>query len=99
LYLAANDITGGISTEIGQLSNIQRLGLSKNPLGGSIPTEIGQLILMLELELSKTELVGTIPSQIGNCIRIEGEKLYRFQRAAVIVLFLISNILCCTPDE
>jgi Leucine-rich repeat (LRR) protein len=99
LYLAVNDITGGISTEIGRLSNIQRLSLSKNSLGSSIPTEIGQLTRRLELHLSSTELVGTIPSQIGNCTRLGGEKLYRCQRAAVIVLFLVSNILCCTPDE
>lgn len=73
LFLPLNNISGGIGTDIGQLSNIQRLGLTKNTLGGPIPTEIGLLTRMIELQLSNTELSGTIPSEIGNCERLGGK--------------------------
>jgi Leucine-rich repeat (LRR) protein len=66
-----NSIKGTISTEIGNLTNLQYLGLANNQLTGNIPTEIGNLTNLQYLSLNQNQLTGSIPTQIGNLPNLE----------------------------
>ena len=62
--------TGSIPSEIGQLTGLTYLVLSRNALLGTIPTQIGLLTsltyyCLTNLDLSTNALTGSIPSQIG----------------------------------
>ena len=58
-------ITGTIPTQIGNLTALTRLDLSKNRLTGSIPTQIGNLANLTWLDLSRNGFTGGIPTQLG----------------------------------
>jgi len=61
-----NNLRGTISPELGKLTNLVELQLSRNQLTGSIPPEIGNLSNLQGLRLSRNELTGSIPSEIGD---------------------------------
>jgi len=65
-----NDLKGTISPELGNLTNLVSLQLSRNQLTGSIPPEIGNLSNLQGLYLSRNELTGSIPSQIGDLLHL-----------------------------
>lgn len=65
LILPANNLSGFIPTEIGNLTDLSILNLGNNQLDGSIPTQIGQLGRLMELDLSRNVLDGPIPSETG----------------------------------
>lgn len=62
----ANGLNGNIPPEIGNLSQLTELRLSRNPIGGNIPPEIGNLTNLTVLNLYKTQLNGSIPPELGN---------------------------------
>ena len=66
LDLDGNQLTGEIPSEIGNLTNLERLYLYGNQLTGEIPPEIGNLTNLQILLLSSNQLTGEIPSEIGN---------------------------------
>ena len=66
LKLDANNLTGGIPPELGDLARLQRLDLKYNNLTGSIPPELGNLGRLLDLNLSHNRLSGSIPPELGN---------------------------------
>ncbi|KAL9458642.1 hypothetical protein AB3S75_007497 [Citrus x aurantiifolia] len=73
-------LSGRIPSEIGALSKLQVLDLSRNRLTGTIPSEIGTLRNLLELDLSNNILNGSIPLEFGNLkdlddLRLQGNKL------------------------
>ena len=72
LSLWDNQLSGTIPTEIGSLTNLRYLGLSRNQLTGAIPAEIGNLTNLVELSLWDNQLSGTIPTEIGNLAKLEG---------------------------
>ena len=59
-------ISGGIPTEIGELTFLASFSATSCGLDGSIPTEMGNLIMMDRLWLYQNKLTGTIPSEMGN---------------------------------
>ena len=61
-----NKLSGKIPPEIGYLTTLDSLNLSRNRLKGSIPKEIGNLHI-LHLYLSNNKLAGSIPKEIFNC--------------------------------
>ncbi len=71
LRLGNNQLTGSIPTELGNLSNLERLHLGLNQLTGSIPTELGNLSNLERLHLGLNQLTGTIPNQLGNLSNLE----------------------------
>ena len=66
LKLDANNLTGEIPPELGDLARLQRLDLKYNNLTGSIPPELGNLGRLLDLNLSHNRLSGSIPPELGN---------------------------------
>ena len=65
LNLAENQLTGGIPTELGGLSNLTELSLRDNQLTGEIPPELGRLSRLTNLYLSHNQLTGGIPTELG----------------------------------
>ncbi|XP_042987424.1 receptor-like protein 13 isoform X3 [Carya illinoinensis] len=64
LDLSCNKLTGGIPTELGQLSSIHSLNLSHNQLRGLIPEKFSGLASIESLDLSHNSLSGEIPSTL-----------------------------------
>jgi Leucine-rich repeat (LRR) protein len=72
LQLVENQLTGGISSEIGLLTALQVLHLDFNQLTGTLPTEIGKCVALEKVVLSYNELSGTIPSDsLGKLVHLE----------------------------
>lgn len=73
LVLNGNNLKGRIAPEIGDLSALEALNLSRNRrpgpssigLTGSIPAEIGNLSNLSDLNLSFNELRGRMPAELG----------------------------------
>jgi Leucine-rich repeat (LRR) protein len=65
LDLSYNGVTGEISPEIGNLTNLTSLILKENQLYGGIPPEIGNLTSLTDLDLGGNLLTGEIPSEIS----------------------------------
>ena len=59
-------LTGTIPPELGGLSNLQRLTLSRNELTGTIPAKLGNLAELTTLQLHGNRLTGGIPPELGN---------------------------------
>ena len=66
LDLSSNQLTGEIPSEIGNLTNLDRLRLQFNQLTGEIPSEIGNLTNLTDLTLSDNQFTGVIPEEICN---------------------------------
>ena len=75
--LPANNLSGPIPAEIGQLRSLINLLLPQNQLTGSIPTELRQLTALFSLELNANRLSGTIPAEIGEVTRLSRLNLAR----------------------
>ena len=63
LELEDFDLTGAVPAEIGQLTSMVKLSLTKNQLT-SLPAEIGQLTSLRELALDNNRLT-SVPAEIG----------------------------------
>ena len=66
LHLGNNGFIGSIPPEIGNLINLNYLGLYLNQFTGSIPPEIGNLTNLTWLDLGNNEFTGSIPPEIVN---------------------------------
>ena len=62
----ANQLTGNIPPELGNLENLQRIGLVTNHLTGVIPPELGNLENLQYLYLHHNQLIGPIPVELMN---------------------------------
>ena len=81
------ELTGTISQEIFNLTNLTDLNLSYNQLSGSIPPEIGNLTNLTRLNLRYNQLNGEIPESICD-LNIEWSSSWSFN---------ISNNQLCPP--
>ncbi|XP_077217600.1 LRR receptor-like serine/threonine-protein kinase EFR isoform X1 [Tasmannia lanceolata] len=70
LSMGENQIVGNIPSEIGNLFNLQALGLEFNYITGTIPDSIGKLWRLQQFNLSSNMLSGQIPSSIGNITQL-----------------------------
>jgi len=77
LYLVSNELTGPISSELGNLRGLQSLDLAGNQLTGVIPSELGNLSDLQYLDLFDNQLTGTIPSELGNLTNLTYLRLAR----------------------
>ena len=71
LALSENMLSGEIPSELGNLTNLDRLNLSFNMLSGSIPSELGNLTNLTRLNLSQNRFSGEIPPELGNLTNLE----------------------------
>lgn len=65
LLLSANQITGDIPLDIGNLAKLERLDLHNNQISSEIPISIGSLSSLKRLSINNNLLIGNIPSSIG----------------------------------
>ncbi|CAN0892450.1 Receptor kinase-like protein Xa21 [Linum grandiflorum] len=72
IVLAAsnNNLSGPISSSIGNLKSLKKMFLDTNKLFGYIPSSIGNLTELLELYIGYNHLHGEIPTSIQNCQRL-----------------------------
>ena len=66
ILLIGRYLSGEISPEFGNLTNLWELHLSNNELEGEIPAELGNLTSLQGLYLSNNELEGEIPAELGS---------------------------------
>ncbi len=65
LRLVRNQLSGSIPSELGSLSNLERLRLDRNQLSGPIPPRLGSLSNLQGLHLRGNQLSGPIPPELG----------------------------------
>ncbi len=79
LDLSANQLTGPLPPEIGNLVNLETLWLFGNQLTGPIPPELGNLTNLKTLLLFDNELSGPLPAEIGALASLQDLWLYNNQ--------------------
>uniref|UniRef100_A0ACD5TYS6 Uncharacterized protein n=1 Tax=Avena sativa TaxID=4498 RepID=A0ACD5TYS6_AVESA len=65
LDLSHNQLTGNISSQIGNLLNLNSLSISNNQLSGEIPSTLGKCLLLESVHLEKNFLQGIIPRSLN----------------------------------
>ena len=84
IVLYTNNLSGSIPAELGDLANLEFLGLGNlgdpdllpfNELTGSIPSELGDLANLEFLDLSINELTGSIPAELGDLANLKSLSL------------------------
>ena len=76
LDLNANDLTGPIPPELGNLAKLWDLSLYTNALTGPIPPALGNLANLEWLYLSHNDLTGPIPPELGDLAKLERLSLH-----------------------
>ncbi|XP_073058595.1 protein MALE DISCOVERER 2-like [Primulina eburnea] len=65
LDLNGHDLEGILAPELGSLTHLRFLGLSKNRFSGTIPHQFGRFMDLEILDLRHNNLTGTIPAELG----------------------------------
>ena len=65
IHLGGNLLKGSLPPELGELDQLQELGIADSNLTGVIPRELGRLTQLQELVLEENDLTGPIPHEIG----------------------------------
>jgi len=63
--LDSRDLSGTISTLIGELQSMKHVSITGTELSGSLPSEIGLLKKMRSLSLIANQLTGSLPLELG----------------------------------
>lgn len=72
ISLGNSNLTGGFSSRLSELVNLEEINLHANPnFGGIIPAQIGNLLLLKHLDLSGSGITGGIPSSFVNLVNLE----------------------------
>ncbi|HPR32411.1 MAG TPA: hypothetical protein PLK12_09955, partial [Prolixibacteraceae bacterium] len=71
MSLTANNLDGGIPSEIGSLTWLNWLSFYNNNLSGSIPAEFGNLINLTGFNLYQNRLSGELPATMSNLTDIK----------------------------
>jgi len=92
---AANNLSGTIPSELGNLSDLQYLSLAENQLSGGIPQELGNLSGLTYLRLDSNHLTGSIPPSLGNLSDLASLALHHNQLSGNIPpqLGTLANLL------
>ncbi|KAK7306528.1 hypothetical protein VNO77_44475 [Canavalia gladiata] len=71
LELRGLSLEGTLAPELGKLSRLKSLVLSKNNFSGAIPKELGDLANLELLDLRENNLSGSIPPEIGKMLLLK----------------------------
>ena len=71
LWLPANNLSGPLPVEIGNLTTLERFIVPSNALTGDIPSELGNTSQLRVLWLDENLLSGEIPAELGNLSQLE----------------------------
>ena len=71
LELVDNGLSGSLPSSLGNLTNLQELGLRFNQLSGSPPSSLGNLTNLQELWLGYNQFSGSPPSSLGNLTNLQ----------------------------
>jgi hypothetical protein len=75
LEIFANQVSGSLSTTVGELTSLIVLDLQRNGFTGTIPGEFEQLQALRHLILAENEFSGTIPSELTEVSGLESLSL------------------------
>ena len=75
LWLQHNGLSGFIPPEIGNLEELQELGVPYNDLRNPIPPEIGNLSKLRKFEATESGISGPIPAELGRLANLESLRL------------------------
>ena len=84
LSLGDNQLTGEIPTELGSLTNLTVLNLTRNGLTGPVPQELGSLTNLEILALGGNQLTGSIPTWLGTFANLRELYLWGNQLTGMI---------------
>ena len=65
------NLSGQIPSEIGNLSELEKLIFLDNELTGEIPTELGKLTRLKLLDLGRNEFTGSIPIDLSSLTKLQ----------------------------
>ena len=71
LDLNENGLTGPIPRVLGNLVNLESLGLGVNELTGPVPAALGHLVNLRGLHLGENALTGPIPRELGRLMNLD----------------------------
>ena len=66
----ANNLSGTLPAELGDLAKLERMYLRSNTLTGPIPAELGNLSNLERLDLRYNSLTGPIPAELGGLVNL-----------------------------
>jgi Leucine-rich repeat (LRR) protein len=96
MNLSHNYLTGGMPDEVGNLINLNKLGISNNMLSGEIPSSLGQCVTLEYLEIQSNFFVGGIPQSFMKLVSIKEMDISRNNLSGKIPQFL--NLLSSLHD-
>ena len=68
--LSANNLTGTLPTEIGELTDLTVLDVNTNLLSGTLPTEVGRLTQLHNVYVNTNSLSGTLPTEVRDLAKL-----------------------------
>ncbi|GAA4272082.1 leucine-rich repeat domain-containing protein [Aquimarina gracilis] len=69
--LRSNNLTGSLSSTVGNLLNLSYLNLNYNNINGDIPNTLGSLLELSVLYLRGNNFSGTIPNTLGSLTKLQ----------------------------
>ena len=91
LYLYGNSLTGGLSSQVGNLVNLTALDINGNQLGGAIPDTLWTLTNLNWLYIQNCSFVGEISPNISNLTKLRGIKIRENQLSGDIPIVLANH--------
>jgi hypothetical protein len=89
LEAPSQNLSGTLSSSIGNLTNLQTVLLQNNYITGNIPHEIGKLMKLKTLDLSTNNFTGQIPFTLSYSKNLQ----YLYDFIHFFVLFILSYFL------
>lgn len=84
LWFSGSNFTGGIPSQIGNMSNLSDIRMFNSKLSGMLPSSIGNITKLTYLSLYSNSLTGSIPTTFGNLVLLTDLKLANNQLSGVV---------------
>jgi hypothetical protein len=70
LDLSGNNLTGALSSDIGEIASLKLLNLARNGFSGQMPSALNKLNSLEYLDLSHNKFVGEIPDKLPSSLNV-----------------------------